>query len=287
MFKTLLQRRRPKAPDPIIPVAPPLQLETGIPPQDINYNDGAAGHPERYVRSFKESACLRELPFLMRRAGLTPSSALLDYGCGMGRLAYAASKYLQDDGAFYGYEPNQTALSFLRAAYSNRRNFGFDGRELRNEEDYVAIQEGKARRNGIAAEDVDLDFIARPIDVQYSHSVFTHMWAEPIVHVLKSLKKVVRPDALCVNSWLIVDDFAAYVLRCGLADRELPHRVNGIWTYHTENPLVCAAYELADVKDIYARGGHEIVDILWGSWAGRDNGVVYQDIVISRAGPSA
>jgi SAM-dependent methyltransferase len=261
---------------------PPMTLEPEIPPHEINYNHGALADPVAYAREFKERACLRELPFLMRH-GLTPSSALLDYGCGLGRLAYAASKYLGEDGGYYGYEPNPTALAFLKNAYAPRRNFHFDGRPLRLEEDYVAIELKQPRVSGAVAGDIDLSsLVDRPIDVQWTCSVFTHMWIDPIVTVLRSVNRVMAPDGVCVNTWLCVDDFAAYSMRCGLSDRQLPIRINGALTYSEHNPLVCVAYELPTVQEIYRRAGHKILDILWGSWSGRDNGVIFIDIIVSK-----
>lgn len=257
--------------------------EPGIPPPEINYNQEKADDPREYARAFKEDACLRELPFLMRTVGLEPRSAILDYGCGLGRLAFAANHFLAEDGAYFGYEPNQSALAFLKKAYAERKNFHFTGDVLRRDEDYVAIERKDIRTGGIAAEAVDLNkFVDRPLDVQWSHSVFTHMWADPIIQVLRTVRELLGPNGVCVNTWLCVDDFAAYVLRCGMADRALPHRVNGVLTYSETNPLVCTGYELSAVREIYGRAGHRIEDILWGSWSGRENNVTYQDIIISR-----
>jgi SAM-dependent methyltransferase len=266
-----LLRTRPK----------PLLLEPEIPPPAINYNQSAAVDAAEYVRQFKTDACLRELPFLMRM-GLGPSSAMLDYGCGLGRLAYAASKYLSPEGSYFGYEPNPVALAFLKGAYAGRANFSFAGRTLRRDEDYVAIERREARDGGDAAGEIDLSFVRRPLTVQWSCSVFTHMWVDPIVNVLKSIGPALAPGAVCVNTWLCIDEFAAYALRCGVADRALPHQVNRAYTYSQTNPLVCTAYDLSTVREIYARADHDIVDILWGSWSGRDNGVTYQDIVVSK-----
>ena len=108
------------------------------------------------------------------------------------------------------------------------------------------------------------------------------MWPEDIAHVLRQFSLVMRPGGLCINTWLMVDDFARYILKCDLADRKLPHRVRDALTYSLDNPLTCAAYEETTVRGIYRDAGHEIIDLLPGSWSGRDNGVHYQDIVISR-----
>lgn len=261
----------------------PSTLERGIPPPGINYNQVAAEDASTYVRTFKEQACLKELPFLMRQ-GLTPGSALLDYGCGLGRMAYAVSKYLDPQrGAYFGYEPNQTSLTYLRDAWAPLPHFHFAGTELPPEEDYIAIHQQAQRTGGTSAGLARLgDLCTRPIDVQYSSSVFTHMWRNDIVALLKEMTRVLAPAGVCVNTWLCVDDFAAYILRCGLADRTLQHRVKDVLTYSLDNPLTCAAYEWDTVQGIYHDAGHEITEVLWGSWSGRDNGVHYQDIIVSR-----
>ena len=259
-------------------------IEEEIPSPAINYNQSPTLTVEKYIRHFKENACLTELPFLVDHAELGIESTLFDYGCGLGRLAYAASKYLGTKGRYIGFEPNQDALRFLNGAYLPHRNFEFHGVELRLEEDYVALEHGARRIDGTSSTDINLEKIVRSqVDVQYSSSVFTHMWLDAIEKTLSSFSRIVKPTGYCVNTWLIVDDFAAYTLKCGLADRKLPYVVNGAMTYSEYNPLVCTAYRLNDVLARYARAGHEIVEIFWGSWSGRGNGAHYQDIVISRA----
>jgi len=120
-------------------------------------------------------------------------------------------------------------------------------------------------------------------DVAWSLSVFTHMWRDSIINTLMEQSKVVNYSGICVNTWLIVDEFARYIMKCGVADRQLPFEVNGALTYSLDNPLVCTAYKIQDVYEIYQKAGHEILDIEFGSWAGRKNEVSYQDVVISRS----
>jgi SAM-dependent methyltransferase len=257
-------------------------LEQEIPSPTLNYNQSPSSNLASYILNFKKNACLKELPFLIE-LGLRKESVLFDYGCGLGRLAYAASKFLGTEGSYIGYEPNERALSFLKEAYGNRTNFKFYGDALSYEEDYIAMKSGEVRAGGKKAVEISLqDFIGKVVDIQYSSSVTTHMWLDAIFQFLKNLNSVVKPDGLCVNTWLIVDDFARYSLNCGMADRVLPYKVNDAYTYSTKNPLICTAYDLSDVARAYQYAGHEIVKILWGTWSGRGNDVHYQDIVISR-----
>jgi SAM-dependent methyltransferase len=257
------------------------QFEPEIPSPALNYNQAPSRTLAGYVDEFKRDACLKELPFLID-LGLRKDSVLFDYGCGLGRLGYAASKYLSTTGSYIGYEPNREALSFLKSAYKSRENFKFYGDELPLDEDYVALQSGQSRQGGKRSIDIlPQSYVGRIVDFQYSSSVMTHMWIDSISRLLENLNFIVRPAGLCVNTWLIIDEFARYALDCNMADRRLPYKVNKAYTYSTTNPLICTAYEWADVRDAYDKAGHEIRKILWGSWSGRGNGVHYQDIVIS------
>jgi SAM-dependent methyltransferase len=259
------------------------RLEPRIPSPLINYNQAPSENLSEYIKEFKTRACLKELPFLIERAGLTPSSAFLDYGCGYGRLAYAASNYLDAAGAYFGYDINLEAIRFLKNAYADLSNFKFEGSSIRLADDYIAIAQGASDKAETTADDIDISqFLAIDIDVQWTSSVFSHMWQSSIIKVLDQIRTKLSPGGVCVNTWLIIDHFASYTMKCGLADRALPFKINGAWTYLKDNPLMCTAYELADVQAMYAQAGHEITDILWGSWSGRGNPATYLDVVISK-----
>ncbi len=231
----------------------PRRLEPEIPSPGLNFNQSPSGSLSRYIADFKRDACLKELPFLIEM-GLRKDSVLFDYGCGLGRLAYAASKYLGETGSYIGYEPNPRALEFLKDAYGKRSNFRFYGDALASEEDYVAVKFGEVRVGGRKSLDISpQDYVGRVVDIQYSSSVLTHMWLDAISRLLENLNSIVKPGGLCVNTWLILDDFAHYALKCGVADRSLPYVVNNAYTNSTKNPLMCTAYDLADVTAAYQK----------------------------------
>jgi hypothetical protein len=207
----------------------------------------------------------------------------LDYGCGWGRLTFAASNYLDDQGSYVGLDINREAIDFLKSGYSLYPNFEFVLQEISDEENYIYLNEGKTSSSNIKSSDLIIpDKYRNYFDAIFSHSVFTHMWMEGIVHTLKQQAKVLCNGGICINTWLVIDEYAQYVLRCGLADRQLPFRVNCAFTYDTQNPLLCTAYSLQDVYRMYTQAGHQIISIEPGSWAGRDNGVTYQDIILSK-----
>jgi len=267
-----------------------------IPPPDINYNQLPSSSYQQYHRDFVSQSVLRELPELLKLAAFSELSSdftMLDYGCGLGRLAFAFTNFFGklESRHYFGYEIHPTAYAFLSEAYRDFPNITLISDPLSLRDSYVEIHHGAASSvpdsERISASQVKLhDRIKQKLDLQFSHSVFTHMYREPIVNILREFTEMLKPDAICVNTWFIVDEFAQSALRCGLADRELPFefKEDGFYTYLKDNPLMCTAYKLEALRAIYASAGHEIVDIRWGTWSGRlpTQQISYQDLVISK-----
>ena len=275
--------------------APGFDLRFPHPVQ--NYNQKPCASYIEYKDVFAREAVMRQLPALLQICGYQerqPDFAMLDYGCGLGRLAYAFSSYFGDQAGrrYFGYQVHPEALEFLKKAYAAYPNVSVFGDPIQLDDSYVEIHEQETTSlnnevKRIPAEAVRLTpGVDRSLDLQFSSSVFTHMYRPGIVHVLKEVTGLMKPGGLCVNTWLVVDRLAATALRCGLADRALPfeNSEQGFLYYREGNPLMCTAYRLEAIQAIYAEAGHEIVDILWGHWSGRQPTHQFsrQDAVISR-----
>jgi SAM-dependent methyltransferase len=257
-----------------------------VPPPGINYNQQLTYSLRQYLDDFKRQSCLHELPGILKLAPNPKGEdfALLDYGCGLGRIAYAFTSYFRKTGSYYGYEIHPTALAFLKKAYEGYPNARFMGEPIQVSESYVEVAQGAPRSAGdrIKSEDVRVSRVLdKKVDVQWSCSVFTHMYEQPIINVLRDFNTLLKPGGICVNTWLVVDEFAQSALDCGLADRKLPFEIDGFLTYSKENPLLCSAYRIRDVRRIYEAAGQKIVEILWGSWSGRQNDLTSQDVIVS------
>ena len=263
-----------------------------IPRPSINFNQTPSKSISEYIDVYLSRSRDLELPFLIDTGSLGESTCVLDFGCGLGRLAGAFAMSNGAYGRYFGYEPETVALDWLKSAYSGNEFFRFGGSPLPHDMNYVT-NSGSLGTAAKSFEDrvgalPDPQVLANLLDghkfnLQFSSSVFTHMWGVDIVETIKRFRPIATKDAVFVNTWLIVDEFAQDALNSGTADRKLPIEVGGVLTYSHSNPLVCTAFRLNEVERIYQEAGHEIQDILYGSWSGRSNGVTYQDIVISKA----
>lgn len=258
-----------------------------VPPPSINFNQVLSGSLERYRETYLEQSRDRELPFARSLANLGPSSVTLDFGCGLGRLASAFAAAGAGIGTYLGWEPEPAARHWLQGAYESLEAFEFGGETLSPELNYITQQnsrEAMGVRTGAVPNELGWESFlkGRGVDLVWSHSVFTHMWPEDAVANLSLLKNSCNPGAVMIHTWLILDDFALAGLSQGMTDRSLPFEIGGIRTLSRNNPLDCTAYPIALLKDVYSQAGIEVTDLLYGSWAGRGNGVTYQDIVVSR-----
>lgn len=265
-----------------------------IPSPQVNYdhvvkNSKISAYRQHYVRE----AMLYEAPFIINQFQQLYGNAhdeplrLLDYGCGMGRLAYAFHQIYGEDFSqfvYYGYEIHPQAIEFLQTAYADMENFWFYGDEVRPTDRYFETQLSINKKCQLSAEGIRLTaFENCMINVQYSMSVFAHMRRPAIINILREFARISLPGAIFINSWIIIDEISMASMRCRLANWYLPYEVDGFFTCDLSHPLVCAAYRINDVRQMYEEAGHEIVGIKYGNWCGRaGNSISSEDIVISR-----
>ncbi|MBY0471670.1 hypothetical protein K2X30_10935 [bacterium] len=252
----------------------------------------AARSLKEFSTAFSKEACLNELPELLKIAKYEEGQKtlnLFDYGCGLGRLAYAFTNYFgkSENFQYCGYEILPQAVRFLKSAYEDYPNVTILNDKILFEKSYIEIEypDPQSKKDGrVEPKSLSLaDRCRNVFNIQYSHSVFTHMDRGDIVQVLKNFNSSFI-SGVCVNTWLIIDRFAESSLRAGLADRDLPYEVDGYLTYDQHNPLLCSAYRLKDIEKIYEEAGHEILNIFFGSWSGRipQQKFSTQDVIVSR-----
>jgi hypothetical protein len=260
-----------------------------IPKPSINQNQIPTSKIAEYVSEYL-NLHTSVYPFISSIAQLHEKSVTLDFGCGFGTLAAA---YKLDDskcGNYYGYDTNPQAVKFCRDAYSEEDRFAFFGPEIDSTTNYVTNKRiatandafSKRKKAYPSSEDIAKLLGSKLFNCQFSLSVFTHMWPEDAIETFRVFREFSAKDATFINSWLILDDVAISNINQGKADRNLPIEVGGIHTYSQLNPLVCTAYPIEKLHNVYSEAGHVITDIRFGSWSGRENGVTYQDIVISK-----
>ena len=262
-----------------------------IPYPSVNFNQRPSRTINEYRDAFLGLPSTHQLPFLRSIAKLDESSSTLDFGCGIGFLAAAFAVAEPSAGRYLGYEPERRAREWLQRVYARDERFRFGGTDLPTQMNYATNRGNFATarenyENRVRATP-DLDALkaligSSTLDLQVTNSVFTHMWPDDIVDALKAINTFADRKTVFVNTWEIIDEFAERAMENGDVHRKYTIEVDGVLTYSHSNPLSGTGYRLGLMEDIYRRAGHEIVEIRYGSWSGRENNVTYQDIVVSK-----
>jgi SAM-dependent methyltransferase len=104
---------------------------------------------------------------------ITPETTVLDWGCGVGRVAFPLSQRFKMK--LYGCDVDQTAIDFI-----NKKNAGFSAFKSEYEPPLL--------------------FKDNFFDMVYAFSVFTHLPADAEKVWLKELYRITRPGALLLLS---------------------------------------------------------------------------------------
>jgi len=217
---------------------------------------------------------------LEEAAGLDPGHAVLDIGCGWGRLALPLAARLGPRGRYLGMDAAAEAIAWCRRHIQEADpRLGFHHADIRN---------GYANPQGrIRAEAARLLPWEEHFDRVVAFSLFTHLLPAATARYLAEAARLCRPGGVLVASFFLLDGPARAAIEAGRADRRFP-AARGI--ARIEDPAVpedAVAYDADQVMAMLDAAGFEAG---WrpGSWC--DRGVPafdYQDVVVARRRGSA
>ncbi|MBI2254137.1 MAG: class I SAM-dependent methyltransferase [Proteobacteria bacterium] len=219
-----------------------------------------------------------------RYVGLKPNAAVLDLGCGIGRVAYGLTKVLGPDAQYVGIDIVERAINWMQREYAPRHpNYKFHHLDV-----HSSAYNPKGRKQ---TEQVDFGFLGeQKFDVVILVSLFTHLHPDHVRHYLKLIHDVLKPDGRLFASVFINDDFAKAQYQkqketgVKLTSRNFRFKGDGFYAAKDGNPEFIAAYDPEQIKDMWADSKMELEPFRYGTWCGRSGGHnFYQDVTISRA----
>lgn len=258
-------------------------------PRSLNYNLKAPR--SKYFQIYPKRAIQNYLPAVLNYYQKDTPPKFLKIGCGTGAMAFAYNLYFSEEklneNQFVGIDINKSSIDFLSKNYSN--SFLFHFHETPQDRNYVdknnfakspttlAISDGSE-----CAYNIGFNF---DCDLQWSSSVFTHLTPKACEKAINFISHNSKKGCFFFNTFLIVDNQSMSSMRMGYSDRELKYDFGDFLTYDKENPLVCSAYKLDFILELYKNAGMEIIDIQKGAWRGEgiSNDFQHQqDVIISR-----
>lgn len=234
----------------------------------------------------------RLVEIMVDPGGLKPDSAVLDIGCGPGRVAAVLARRLEPGASYEGFDVMPGSIRWCRKAITRRYpNFRFQLADLEN------LQYNPDGRQ--AASEYTFPYPDDTFDVAVAGSLFTHLRPFESQRYLHETARVLKPGARLVGTWFLINDEVESLLEAGQARRpgifgasKPPMRLDHAYTdpegnrFRSPEPEVpeylIAVFE-EDVRAQHERAGLRIVETAYGRWPGRetDSNLLGQDVIIA------
>lgn len=220
------------------------------------------------------------LGYLIELCGLQPGDAVLDVGCGSGRIALPLTGYLNREGRYAGFDVSREATAWCRKNISGPHpNFDFT---------VVDIQNGTYNPKGkYKSSDFRFPYPDGSFDVVFLASVFTHMLPADVKHYMSEIVRVLKPGGRSLITFFLLNEQSSALIKEGKGSFNFEHEMQGYRTDSAANPEAAIAYPEAFVRDLYGEYGLELREPLhYGTWSGRTDGMSFQDVVIALKPPA-
>jgi len=184
---------------------------------------------------------------LSDRGFITPTSRLLEMGCGCGRNALALKGFLTGQGRYFGQDVDKSMIEWCSANLANEQ-FTFALADIYSE---VYNPKGKS------VNEYRFPIDQNAIDTVFSISVFSHLLADDFNFYLRECKRV-----LALNGTLHMTLFLMDFIRSQLGDRwTFKFKRENCYIENERYPEAAVAYDLDYVKQMLIANGFELVQI--------------------------
>ena len=213
------------------------------------------------------------LKLFVELAELAPTEAVLEPGCGTGRMAQPLTRYLTT-GSYDGFDVMREAIEVCQREIDHPR-FRFRHVDVFNR---FYNPEGK-----LDPESFGFPYLDASFDFVFLTSVFTHMLPPEVERYLAEIRRVLRPAGRCLATFFVLNKESIASARAGGSRKRFPHEGNGYRYSAPDNPEKCVGYRERDVLGLIERAGLELDGLHFGRWSGRpDARAPGQDVVIVR-----
>lgn len=207
---------------------------------------------------------------------LKPTDAVLDVGCGCGRLAWPLTDYLTT-GTYDGFDVMPDAITWCTENMSKPfPNFKFKFTDVYNTEYNTG---GK-----IKAKNFKFPYPDNSFDFTFLTSVFTHMVPDDLKNYAREVARTLKPTGTALITFFILNDDSQRLRETDASKVKFPfpYGKDGIRVAAKERPEAVIAYPEPMAIQIMAESGLIVEQpIHHGFWCGRPEKVTFQDLTLS------
>jgi SAM-dependent methyltransferase len=225
--------------------------DESLPPKASTFTGG--------VRDFAQSGEML-LQALRDVAGLTPSSHVVDVGCGIGRLAIPMASFLGHDGFYEGFDVVPEGIAWCTENISSRHgNVHFTVADVYNKEYHP--------EGAMQASEYTFPYDDDTFDIAVLVSVFTHMLPGDLDRYVGEIARVLKPEGRCFVTYFLLTRDDPMVSAAG--QRRFRHDRGTYSVTSARVPELAVAYEERYVRELYAKHGLSDEPAVYrGGWSG-------------------
>lgn len=216
------------------------------------------------------------LQYFVSHGRLAPDHRVLDVGCGCGRMAVPLMKYLSPDATYEGFDIMRIGIDWCRrhiARQDSRFNF-----KLAN-----IYNKSYNPKGNVQPSEFMFPYPAASFDFVFSTSVFTHMLSADMRHYVSEISRVLKPNGRCLTSFFILNQESKQLMDTGRSSFKLPFARPDCKVLREEQPENTVGYDEDFVRRSFVSNGIQPIEpIYFGSWAGRERFLSYQDIIVAQ-----
>jgi SAM-dependent methyltransferase len=193
-----------------------------------------------------------QVDFLSEFCGLAPDHAVLDIGCGVGRLAVPLTRTLDARGRYEGFDVASYMIEWCgRHISSAHPNFRFTHADVRT---------STVDNEGIDAADYVFPYADSSFDLAYAGSLFTHLTPDAAANYLRQIARVLRPGGVFASTWNMYNSASEKVLPSRSLVRTWPFERDQHRLKEADHPESNVAFDELWVRPRYEETGLRIVE---------------------------
>ena len=237
------------------------------------------GKPKTLPGTVYRQAGKRYLELFKDLGGLKPDHAVLEPGCGTGRMARPLTDYLSAEGTYHGFDVMQEAVdTCVEEITSSHPNFRFQ---------HVDVHNRVYNRDGsLDPESFPFPYPDESFDLVFLTSVFTHMLPPEVRHYMDEIRRVLKPTGRSLMTFFLINAESTAAIEAGRTKRTFAHEGDGYRFDIAGKPEAAVAYREEDALSLIDDAGL-VLDppVHYGRWAGHQPAAAGQDVVVvKRAG---
>jgi SAM-dependent methyltransferase len=209
---------------------------------------------------------------------LQADQAVLEPGCGSGRMAEPLAEYLSEAGSYEGFDVVPDAIEWCQANIASKHpNFRFQ---------HVDVLNPAYNPTGrLDPASFTFPYPAHAFDFVFLTSVFTHMLLPEVRHYVSEISRVLRPGGTCMLTFFLLNPEAGQAIRAGRAEHRFEYEGDGFRYDSAEVPERAVAYREDEMLALLAEAGMSLrAPIEYGRWADRPGWCGQDVVVLERSG---